>query len=76
MFSGEVISVDMQGLQTLCMPLTPDKEAYLYIRLKIDATVHTVVTMHAFTCEMNGVVQIRVVHSRAGPTTAFGQVEG
>ena len=27
-------------------------------------------------CEVNGFVQIRAVHSRAGPTTAFGQVVG
>ena len=36
-------------------------------------TVHTVA---CFTCEVNGFVQIRAVHSCAGPTTAFGQVVG
>ena len=29
-----------------------------------------------YMCEVNGFVQIRAVHSRAGPTTAFGQVVG
>ena len=42
----------------------------------IDTTVHTVEYHSCFTCEVNGFVQIRAVHSRAGPTTAFGQVVG
>ena len=40
-----------------------NKEAFLYIRLNR----HYYCT-HSFTCEVNGFVQIRAVHSRAGPT--------
>ena len=43
----------------------------------IDTTVYTQLSHQAcFTCEVNGFVQIPAVHSRAGPTTAFGQIVG
>ena len=43
-----------------------------------ELVVYTIVihTVACFTSEVNGFVQIRAVHSCAGPTTAFGQVVG